>query len=215
MTHLVLITSLAVAAIFFALAIHSLRQRRWLSTCRHAGTGLLLASMTGLALALGLNFYTYQRLTNEQEVAGISVRALTPGHFQLTATFPGQHMRQFDLRGDAWQLDARILKWKGPATLLGLDARYRLERLSSRYADIDAERRSPHSIYALAEGGSLDIWTLAHEYSRWLPFVDAVYGSATYLPLADGAQYEVRITQSGLIARPLNPSGQAAVRNWR
>jgi len=215
MTYLVLITSLTIAAIFLALTVHSLRRRRWLSACRHAGTGLLLALAAGLLLALGINIYTYQRLTGEQAVATIRIAGLAPGHFRLSASFPGQGIRQFDMRGDAWQMDARILKWKGVGNLLGLDARYRLERLSSRYTDIDAERDSPHSLYALSRDSRLDPWTLAHEYSRWLPFVDAVYGSATYLPLADGASYQVSITQSGLIARPLNPTGQAAIRDWR
>ena len=60
------------------------------------------------------------------------------------------------------------------------------------------------TVYALSENPGVDLWTLSIEYPRWLPFVDAVYGSATYLPMADGARYEVSITQSGLIARPLN-----------
>ncbi len=215
MSQLVLITSLGIAAIFLVLAVHSLRRRHWLSAVRHAGTGLLLASLAALLLALGMNLHTYLRLGNERPVATIHIAEIAPAHFRLNIAFPGQGMRQYDMRGDAWQLDARILKWKGLGNLLGLDARYRLERLSSRYADIDAERQAPHSLYALAEHHGLDPWDLAHRYSRWLPFVDAVYGSAIYLPLADGAGYEVRVTQSGLIARALNAPGQAAVRDWR
>ena len=46
------------------------------------------------------------------------------------------------------------------------------------------------------------MWALAQAQPRWLPFVDAIYGSATYLPMADGARYEVTLGQSGLIARP-------------
>ena len=50
---------------------------------------------------------------------------------------------------------------------------------------------------------------MSTDHPRWLPFVDAVYGSATYMPMADGARYQVSITQSGLIARPLNPAADA------
>jgi hypothetical protein len=93
--------------------------------------------------------------------------------------------------------------------VLGLDARYRLERVSGRYTDIAQERIDPRTVYALCEPGPFDLWTLARDYPGWLPFVDAVYGSATYLPMADGATYEVTLTQSGLVARPQNAAARA------
>ena len=108
------------------------------------------------------------------------------------------------LAGDEWQLDARVLKWKGWANLLGLDAQYRLERVSGRYRQIEQERKDERTVYALSENPGIDLWTMSIDHRRWLPFVDAVYGSAVYLPMADGARYEVSITQSGLVARPVN-----------
>jgi len=45
---------------------------------------------------------------------------------------------------------------------------------------------------------------MAKRYGRWLSFVDVVYGSAAYLPMVNGARREISVTQSGLIARPLN-----------
>ena len=45
--------------------------------------------------------------------------------------------RFLTLRGDEWQMDARVVNWKPPATLLGLDPIYQLDRLSGRYSDID------------------------------------------------------------------------------
>ena len=71
------------------------------------------------------------------------------------------------------------------------------------------------TVYALSENPGVDLWTLSVDYPRWLPFVDAVYGSATYLPMADGARYEVSITQSGLIARPLNDAAQDGGGKWK
>jgi hypothetical protein len=114
------------------------------------------------------------------------------------------------LAGDEWQLDARVLKWKGWANLLGLDAQYRLERVSGRYRDIEQERTGERTVYGLSENPGVDLWVLSTQYPKWLPFVDAVYGSATYLPMADGARYEVKMTQSGLMARPVNEAANAA-----
>jgi hypothetical protein len=44
--------------------------------------------------------------------------------------------------------------------------------------------------------------------------VDALYGSATYLPMVDGALYEIKVSQSGLLARPLNQAAREAVGSW-
>ncbi len=134
-----------------------------------------------------------------------------PQHYRATlAQVPSGELQMFMLAGDEWQLDARVLKWKGWANLLGLDAQYRLERVSGRYRDIEQERKDERTVYGLSENPGLDLWTMSIDHKRWLPFVDAVYGSAVYLPMADGARYEVAITQSGLLARPVNDVAKAA-----
>jgi hypothetical protein len=44
--------------------------------------------------------------------------------------------------------------------------------------------------------------------------VDAYYGTATYLPMADGARFEISLTRTALIARPLNEPARRAVGDW-
>jgi hypothetical protein len=69
-------------------------------------------------------------------------------------------------------------------------------------------------VYGLSQNPGLDLWELSTRYPRWLPFVDAIYGSATYLPMAETARYEVKMTPSGLLARPINPAAESAAGNW-
>ena len=45
---------------------------------------------------------------------------------------------------------------------------------------------------------------LGNDTLSGLAGLDTLYGGAAYMPMADGARYEVWITQSGLIARPTN-----------
>ena len=61
----------------------------------------------------------------------------------------------------------------------------------------------------------LDLWRIAERHGNWLPVLDAVYGSAAYLPMSDGAEYRIWLSQSGLVARPLNAEADGAVRTWR
>ncbi|HEX7047690.1 MAG TPA: hypothetical protein VF275_09000 [Gammaproteobacteria bacterium] len=167
--------------------------------------GAFGAAIGAFALALaaiGMNLHTYNRLNYEEPVAVIEFRQIAPRHYQaLLRTADGED-RMLTVHGDEWQLDARVLKWKGVGALLGLDPRYRLERFSGRYTTINDERHAARSIYGLndTEKG-VDVWQLSQEYDRWLPFVDTIYGSAAYMPMHDGATYEVLMTEDGLIAR--------------
>lgn len=202
--------------LFLLLAAARLRRRRLLAAGGHGLAGGCLLALGAVSGAVALNLHTYQRLTHEQEAAVLEFHELGTQHFEARLRLAGgTASRRFELRGDEWQLDARLLKWQGWANLLGLDSRYRLERLGGRYADVEQERARPRSVYPLARSPGLDLWQVARRYQGWLPWVDASYGSAAYLPMADGARFEVRVSQSGLVARPLNPEGERAVQGWR
>lgn len=197
--------------LLLALACQRLFRARFLAATGSAVGGALLLTIAALTFVVSLNFHTYARLTHEEPVAEIVFEARGPQRYRATLTrMPGGEMQVFVLAGDEWQLDARILKWKGWANLLGLDAQYRLERVGGRYRDIEQERHAERTVYELAENSGVDLWELSTRYPAWMPFVDAIYGSAAYLPMADGARYEVKMTQSGLIARPINSTAERA-----
>ncbi|HEX7029378.1 MAG TPA: cation/multidrug efflux pump [Gammaproteobacteria bacterium] len=164
--------------------------------------GAAIGAFAVALAAVGMNLHTYHRLNYEEPVAVVEFRQLGPQHYEaLLRTADGED-RAFEVHGDEWQLDARVLKWKGAGALLGLDPRYRLERFSGRYAAVNDERHAARSIYGLSDGEKgVDVWQLSQEYDRWLPFVDTVYGSAAYMPMRDGARYRVLMTEDGLIAR--------------
>ena len=122
--------------------------------------------------------------------------------------------RNFEIRGSEWQVDARIIKWHGLANLLGLDTHFRLERLSGRYADVERETTQPRTVYALTDNPGLDMWHIASNLPDWLAVVDAQYGNAAYLPIAEGASYRISVSRSGLVARPLNEAARQAVESW-
>jgi hypothetical protein len=176
--------------------------------------GLLFLTAFALVAAIALDLRTYLRLSYERPVATLAFSALGPQDFRVRLTDETGQLTTTELRGDDWQLDARVLKWKGLATVLGLDPVYRLERLEGRYRDTGQERREAHSVAPLGPDARFDLWSLAQQHAGWLPWVDAVYGSATYLPMADGAQYVVSLGNTGLLARPANAAAQAASAHW-
>ena len=211
-----IIIVLAVAGVaLLTLGMRRLWRRRLLTG---SGLGLSGTALLLLALVMGLagaQLYTYHRLTMERPVAVLRFDRIGPQHYQVLLTQPGVAGRHFDLYGNQWQLDARVLKWRGMAVLLGMDTVYRLERLSGRYRSVARERSGPRSVYSLASASGPDLWRLAERYRGWIPWVDTVYGSSTYMPMADQAVYDVRITTSGLIARPANTPARQALARWR
>jgi len=164
--------------------------------------------------AISINLYTYDRLTHESTIAEVRFQEVGPQHFLASMMFKN-NAKILDLRGDEWQIDARVLKWRGTAALIGFDTLYRLDRFSGRHRDLSQEKTGPRTVYGLSEEQGLDLWMIARKYAHWIPWLDAVYGSATYMPMVDGASYTVSVSSTGLLARPSNDIARQAVGEWR
>ena len=203
------------AVLFLIAAVRSMRRRRVVGGLLRGFTSLALFLMAACALLVAANLRTYQRLSAEQPAGELQFARVGYHQFNGVFTFPSGERADFALRGDEWQVDARVLKWQTFANLVGFDAAYRLDRISGRYSSIEDERSLPRTVYALNQPDRVDLWDLIHRYHSWVPWIDALYGTATYLPMADGALYEIKVSQSGLVARPLNQAARAAVGSWR
>ena len=200
--------------LFFLLGLRRFWRGRLISGSLEGITGLLFIAVSLLAGAILVNLLTYDRLTRETPVSEIRFRALSPQRFLAYLTPVKGSARIVEMNGDEWQIDARVLKWRGVALLFRFDPVYRLERLGGRYHDIDQERSAPRTVYSLSEDPGLDIWTFVRKNAHRIPWVDAVYGSATYMPMVDGAHYMVFISTTGLFARPQNDIAKNALSQW-
>jgi len=214
----VLIATSAIFTIFALLFLRAtVRHSRRGRPLRAGGSAAFCAATAALATAgvlLSISYFGYERLTAEQLVGVIEFSRSAPEEYTARLMIDGKIDRLLTLRGDEWQLDARVVTWKPPATILGLEPVYQLERLSGRYSTVERERSEPRSVHALAEERPLDLWSLARNFPKLTPGIDAYYGTATYLPMADGARFRVTLSRDALIARPLNDSAREAVGNW-
>ncbi|MDE2090321.1 MAG: cation/multidrug efflux pump [Gammaproteobacteria bacterium] len=203
-----------IGLVWFFSGLARLMHGRFLNGPGRSLAGLVLLLLVAFITLLVLDLRTYFTLTHEQLVASVRFDAIGPQYFHARLANASGHVIQTDLHGDEWQLDARVIKWGGFATLLGLQTRYRLDRLSGRYHDVIQERNAVHSAISLAPNSLLDSWSLIQRYAHWLPWVDASYGSATYLPMVDGGEFQVTLSNTGLIARPENAVAQQATAHW-
>ena len=196
-------------------AIRRLRQLQLVRGTLFFLSGATVLLVAAVAVLVAANLYTYARLTHEQEAARVSMRQLGERHYVLSVQPKGEPPRHFELRGDEWQMDARVLKWRAMGNLLGFDTLYRLERLSGRYGSVAAERAGPRTVHDLSEETSLDLWSLVRRHHAYVPFADALYGSAVYVPMSEGAEYTVSVSASGLLVRPVNDTARKAVGGWK
>ena len=208
-------TVFTLIALYFVFSMfRHARRRRPIRATRSLAGGAVSACAGGASIMLAFSYYGYGRLVDEQYIGKIKFTESAPEHYVARLMLDGEPDRMFDILGDEWQMDARVVTWKPPATLLGLDPIFQLDRLSGRYSAVDDELSKVRSAYALSEPVPLDVWQFARKYPKLMPGVDAHYGTATYLPMANEAIYEVKMTRTGLIARPLNEAATEAVGNW-
>jgi hypothetical protein len=160
----------------------------------------LLASAVAACIAL-FDILSYQQLMEEVPIATVSIFEKQDQHFDLTlATVDGVEQR-FDIYGDQWQLDVRLLTWVGPLAALGKKPLYRLDRISGRYVSLEQARNARQSLYQLAPEGGIDLWQILQQVPMG---IDANYGSAVYMPMENGAVYAIHLTAKGMNVRPVN-----------
>lgn len=210
-TLVALLISLIAVYIIYR-AARMLWQTSWFVGFCRGLFGLGLLALAGLIALTAFDVYSYKQVLQEQVVATINFDRIEDQHyFAVLADKDGKEQR-VELRGDQWQLDARIVKWDGYLATLGIKPAYRLERLSGRYYDIEKEttaRRTAYTVHNSLYG--VDVWKIFNTNPDWVPVIDAVYGSATYLPMKDGALFEISLSNTGLVARPINAAAKDAV----
>jgi len=180
------------------------------------GAGVLAAGLA--ASLLGLNIQTYSRLTYERPVATVKVSAVDPAQkiykVDVVRTDGAQITQTCQLQGDEWILGARVQKWQPWANILGLDATYDLDQMANKYVSAaEANGKMITACDLKAPMPDVNKYAPTGAVAWLLSLVqveDRKFGSANYMPLADGAEYHVVMTQSGLNSEPSNTAAEAA-----
>lgn len=187
---------------------------------RNMAGGFVAIAAAAVAALVALNVQTYARLTWEAPVAEVRVRQTDAAQKLYDVTVVRQDGTNESvaclLQGDEWILGGRVQKWKPWANTLGLNATYQLDQLANKYIDAREANGRPITACDLARPPNPVLAKLPPGFASWLSTVslaeDRRFGSANYMPLADGAVYRVVITQAGFNAEAVNAEAKAAVR---
>jgi hypothetical protein len=210
-------TLLALSALILILAIRLLLNPHWFWGWMKGMIGLALLFGAAVLGLIAWEFKHYKAWQLDKPLATVSFEEIQPQTFVSTLAVSDVGVAQeYLIKGDQWQMDARILRWKGFWANFGGAPGYRLERVSGRYLSIDDEQHRERTLYSLLDRRyqPFDFWTWLFPYKDLLPVIEMTYGSATFVPMADGALFEVSLTRTGLAAKPLNDAALEAVNQW-
>lgn len=187
------------------------------------GVGFL--GVAGISTLVGLNLQTYKRLTHEQLAATVYFTQIEneANKYVARITYPDGTAKNYTLTGDEFEIGAQVIKFKPLANMLGFDSVYRLEYMSGRFRErfvYDKVKTAEVTGVKLSSDPGLDVAAyVKHSGARFgLESVgidggqeDARYGSAVYVPMSHGLEFEIKVTQDAVIARPLNEEAAKAV----
>ena len=139
---------IAFSLLFVLLGAWILLRQKWVLQWLKGTAGLLLLLLAGYMSVFALNLYGYKEYAQEVSVATVSFRESGEQSFIATVTRTDGSAEDFRLKGDQWQLDARVIKWKMPFSLLGLKPGYQLDRIQGRYYALEDERSRDRTVYS-------------------------------------------------------------------
>lgn len=161
---------------------------------------LLIFSVFGVILYGGL--LSYSALSKETLIAELSFTPREGGGFDaLLKTGDRCKATRHIIYGDQWRIDAHFLKWKYWANVLGVDSRYRLERLQGRYRTAAAENSERISAHDLNSHAGNELGPLAAWLDPMNLLFDTSYGSSTYQSIDPDRVYRIYRTQTGIMSR--------------
>ncbi|MGH7537193.1 MAG: hypothetical protein ACREMF_01040 [Gemmatimonadales bacterium] len=199
------------AAALVVAGVVALRKRKIVGSVAALLAGLLCLSLGALSGAVTIGVRGYRALTREDVAARVRTEPLGPQRFRATVELPDGRSGQFDISGDALYVDAHILKWRSMLNVLGLHTGYELDRVGGRYHAVDDEQHRPHTVFPLAPERPVDVFAFVRRHPRLLaPLVDAQYGSGTFIGVERPGRFEVRVSTTGLLIRPVPDSGMGA-----
>jgi hypothetical protein len=186
----------------------------WLLGWLRGTCGLAFLGLAGLVGLVAYDLHGYTPLPEGKPLVTLSFKADGPRY--RVNLLEGGRERSVTLEGDLWQLDARLLQWKGLAALIGLQPGYRLERLTGRFLAIEQQTLAQHARVDLARSPyGIDLWRWLRMGQHDLFMFDPQARRVTYLPIADDAVYAVSLTSTGLLAQPMNQAAKQALQDWQ
>jgi len=190
----------AVWLLALGLVVGSLRRPGLVRSLKRLVAAAAFACLGTLLGSLLILLQLFHAFSGQTLVATVTARRLSPMEFELTYTPVASAARSLRLQGDQWSISGGIVKWHPWLTALGLSHYHKPMRLSGQFSNIKRQRTSLPTVYPL-EPTADRFWEALYWADPYLPFVEAVYGSAAYVYVEPGVVQEIYVTPSGYLIK--------------
>ncbi len=202
---------LAFVIILLIIAARALFAKGWFLKWIRGTFGFSALILTVLACILALDLLSYFKSKDGEVLATLKFNQIQEQEFEAELVDVTGASNVYRLLGDQWQLDVRLIHLQG--LLSSKLPSYKLDRLSGRYLSLEQEKSSERSVYGFVKENYIDTWPwLVNQ--KWLSIIQVKNGSAAFMPMSDGAIYEVKLSHKGLVALPVNEQARVAVDSW-
>lgn len=168
---------------------------------KRLAAAVVWAALGALLGGLLLLVHAFHAFTGETLVAHVTIQPLAPDEAELTYRSASGGLEQtLRIRGDQWAISGGMIKWHPWLTAAGLRSYHKPMRINGQFASLQRQRAQAPTVYAL-EPGTDFIWECAYRLSRYLPVIDAVYGSSAYAYTNPRDTYDVYVTPSGYVIK--------------
>lgn len=200
--------------IILLVAVRVLANGRWLLGWLRGSFGMSVLALGLLVGLVGWDVSSYRPLPADKPVATLAFHADGQQRYRVEVDALSESS-QFTLEGDLWQLDLRMLEWKGLAALIGLEPGFRLGQMTGRYLAVEQQDRTRHPRVVLSKSfAGIDLWQGIQRCQCTPLLIDAQLRRVSYLPIADGAEFAIELAPTGLLAKPLNDAAEQALKDW-
>jgi hypothetical protein len=168
----------------------------------------LWVSVFGMMLFAGFFLRAFHSFAWEQPVAEVIVQPTDkPKLSEVTLIMLSKKdtikKDTFLIHGDYWMVEGDVVKWTYMANFLGLNTRYRLNRIRGRFENEEEEKSTSPTVYNLSTKQGNFFWKTMYKLYKHFPFVRSVFGNAVYQSNELPQKYQIYITQSGFIIVPI------------
>ena len=191
--------------LFFMMTFRAIRKKKVIRSAIRLLSALLCLSLAALFGTITIATQGYRALTHEEIAAVVRTEPLGAKSFIAYFKFPDGKETSYKLNGDAFYVDAHILKWKPIANILGLRTAYELDRVAGRYADIKDEISRPRTAFIISQNKVVNMFNLRQRNALLSPLLDAEYGSAAFIHPGKFSKFEIRVSTTGLLIREIDP----------
>ncbi len=206
---IIVILFAALSLMFFITGIVALKKKRLFGVAVSLTLALLMLSLAALFGTITIATQGYRAFTREEVAVVVKTEPVGSRRFSARFHFPDGRVATYNIAGDELYVDAHILKWKPLANFLGLHTSYELDRVAGRYLKVEDEQTKARTVFFLSQKKPIDIFNLRRRYTLFRPLLDAEYGSATFIAADQAAEFEVRVSTTGLLIRKVGGAGSA------